>query len=161
VSNAQAPPNGRLMNFSVGRELCAALWSHSHGTSLPYYTANILGRVDGQAAESHGRYWMYVARVQSVVLLFNECQYRQWRPGPKVFNWDRNLLSTILFVFMAVNWICDPCRSGCRIAIHDTQSENRNITKIEWRRLRWHWSDQSFDFARLGSLSVVTGGNSD
>jgi len=114
----QAPPNGRLMNW------------HCHRNNLYY-----LGGVDGHAAEMGG----------CMLPGHRALYYYLWNAGKEalgerclhgtagvchMYLWTktRNLQSQYRWFYGSGITICDPWRSGCRIAIHDTRSENCNIT---------------------------------
>jgi len=129
------------MNFSLDRELCTNLWCHchqtSHGINILNNTADILGGVDGQAAERHGRPivwaddWMGGCmwpghRALSYYLM--SASTRNEDLGERCLH-GTGICSQQYRSFIS-QWvaICDPWRSEWWIAIHDTWSENCDIT---------------------------------
>jgi len=98
-----------------------------------------VGGVDRHAAETWTSFlvsgglngWVYVARAQGVALLFDECQmYHDSNEDLDEMYLHGTVICSQQYHSFLWQWIaiCDPWRSVCWIAIHDTRSENRNIT---------------------------------
>jgi len=143
-----ALPNGRLINFSVDRELCVlpsgvnslCNW-HCHQKSilLYYYTANILVWLDRQATERYGRPFGWADNWMDGCRWPGHRALRYYLTSTSMGNKDlgerclhgTGICSQHYHLFLW-QWIaiCDPWRSGCWITIHDTRSENHNINRM-------------------------------